>query len=231
MKLKSRKEYYDIDPLLPEVLEFAVVQQILSITSIQRAFQIGYPRAAKLMDRLVEEGLVDSANDGPKKVLVSKKEYCRAYRILPSRLKEVENRVSTSPKPRKGTVRLEKLKLDKVKFYDEFDKVVDEECQKELNKILLDILCQEALVNLSSDFLLDFLRKKKYKVKYLRLNLDDISGIFRAVEKINSPVIYVIDVATGNVMEILEQTNLLVIEGAIVMRKNDDEQSRLTIFY
>ena len=231
MTLKNRKELYAREPMLPEVLEFAVAVGKVSTTSIQRRFNIGYPRAARLVDILEEEGFIEGMCNGSRKVLLSQEEFCNLYGGAPSKLKEEEKSFSDTPKPKKGQVKLEKLKLDKIKFFDEFDESVSEETAKELNKTIFDILCKDALVNLSSEFLLDFLKKKDYKIKFVKFDFDNVSEIFRVEEKISSPVIYIVDIAKGSVVEILKQCNLLVKEGAIVMRKIKAEKSMLTILF
>ena len=231
MKFKNRKELYARDPLLPEVLEFAVTVGTVNITSIQRRFRIGYPRASRLIDILQEEGFIEEMNNGPRKVLLSQEEFCKLYGGDPSKLKEEEESYSDTPKPKKGQVKFEELKLDKVKFFDEFDKDVSEETAKELNKIVFDVLCNDALINLSSDFLLDFLKKKDYKIKFVKFDFNNISETFRVEDKISAPVIYIIDIANGSIVEVLKHCSLLVKEGAIVLRKIKAEKSMLTILF
>ncbi len=230
MKLKSRKELYEIEPMLPEVLEFAVTQQVLSISMIQRRFRVGYPRAAYIMDLLVKEGFVEENMGGPRKVLLSLEEYNNAYDADTSYTQEPREQ-SSFTQTRKGVVGIEDLHLDNISFYDEFDVPVDEDMQQELRQTLFDILCKDALVNLSSDFLLEFLKKKQFKVKYIKLALDDGEGILKAADKLTSPVIYIVDVAQGSIMEILQQSNLLIKEGSIVLRKANIQKSMLTILY
>ena len=207
MTLKNRKELYAREPLLPEILEFAVAVGKVSTTSIQRRFNIGYPRAARLIDILTEEGFIEGSG-GARKVLLSQEEFVNLYGGNLSKLKEEEKPHSFVPKPRKGQVKLE-----------------------ELNKMVFDILCKDALVNLSSEFLLDYLKKKDYKIKFVKFDFDNVSEIFRVDDKITAPVIYIVDIAKGSIIEILKQCNLLVKEGAIVMRKTNADQSKLTILF
>ena len=230
MTLKNRKELYAREPLLPEILEFAVAVGKITTTSIQRRFKISYPRAARLIDILEEEGFIEGMCNGSRKVLLSQEEYCFAFNTDEEHLKEVAH-IENTIQPVKGLVRMDELQLDKIKFFDEFDEAVSEETAKELNKTIFDILCKDALVNLSSEFLLDFLKKKEYKIKYIKFDFDNVSEIFRIEEKITAPVIYIVDVAKGSIIEILKQCNLLVKEGAIVMRKIKAEKSTLTILF
>ena len=87
MTIKSKKELYELDPLLPEALQLAVVLGEISIVAIQRTFTIGYPRAARLLDTLVAEGFIDDCQGGPRKVLLSKEQYCALYGVDPESLK------------------------------------------------------------------------------------------------------------------------------------------------
>ncbi len=60
------------DPLLEEILDFAIQNKQISTSLIQRRFRIGYNRASRIIDRLEELGAV-SESDGakPRKVLLT----------------------------------------------------------------------------------------------------------------------------------------------------------------
>lgn len=60
------------DTLLDEIIDFAIENQQISTSLIQRRFRIGYNRASRIIDRLEEMGVV-SQSDGakPRKVLIS----------------------------------------------------------------------------------------------------------------------------------------------------------------
>jgi len=64
------------DPMLRQALELAVESGKISTSLIQRRLQLGYGRAAKLIDRMEQMGYV-SPPDGqrPRKVLISKQEF------------------------------------------------------------------------------------------------------------------------------------------------------------
>ncbi len=66
----------DGDPMLRAALELAVESRKISTSLIQRKLSLGYGRAAKLIDRMVELGYV-SVPDGqkPSEVLISKQEF------------------------------------------------------------------------------------------------------------------------------------------------------------
>ncbi len=50
--------------LLQKVLEFLVVQDVLTISMLQRRFQIGYARAASLLDGFERLGLIEVSRTG-----------------------------------------------------------------------------------------------------------------------------------------------------------------------
>lgn len=66
----------DDDPMLRQALELAVESGKISTSLIQRRLQLGYGRAAKLIDRMEQMGYV-SPPDGqrPRKVLITKQEF------------------------------------------------------------------------------------------------------------------------------------------------------------
>ena len=63
------------DPLLDEIIAFAIQNKQLSTSLIQRRFKVGYNRASRIIDALEEMGVV-SESDGakPRKVLISSSE-------------------------------------------------------------------------------------------------------------------------------------------------------------
>lgn len=54
-----------VDELIPKALELAQIHSKISTSLLQRRLRIGYPRAARLMDQLEEEGIV-GPSDGSK---------------------------------------------------------------------------------------------------------------------------------------------------------------------
>ena len=52
-----------INPMLLEAIDIANNQETISTSLLQRRLRIGYPRAARIMDSLEEQGIVD-AGDG-----------------------------------------------------------------------------------------------------------------------------------------------------------------------
>lgn len=62
-----------IERLYEPAKEFVIENQIARVSSLQRKFRIGYMTAAKIMDRLEENGIVGPyAGSQPRKVLVQK---------------------------------------------------------------------------------------------------------------------------------------------------------------
>ncbi len=66
----------ELDPLFLKVLWFAVTTKTVSISSLQRRFMMGYPKAGSLVDKMERLGFV-SGNEGSKarRVLLTKEEY------------------------------------------------------------------------------------------------------------------------------------------------------------
>ena len=59
------------DPLYDQVLEYVVTSRKASASSVQRRFRIGYNRAASIMDKLYERGIIGPPNGSkPREVLV-----------------------------------------------------------------------------------------------------------------------------------------------------------------
>jgi S-DNA-T family DNA segregation ATPase FtsK/SpoIIIE len=70
---KSEGQDYDAgeDPLYDQVVEFVVTSKKASTSLVQRRFRIGYNRAANLIDKLEERGIVGPQNGSkPREVLV-----------------------------------------------------------------------------------------------------------------------------------------------------------------
>jgi len=63
------------DPLYNQVVEYVITSKKASTSLIQRRFRIGYNRAANLVDKLEERGIVGPQNGSkPREVLVELKE-------------------------------------------------------------------------------------------------------------------------------------------------------------
>ena len=61
----------DVDSMYDEILAFVSTQKEISASLIQRHFRIGYPRAARLMDYMVQEGVIgDVSSSRGRKVLI-----------------------------------------------------------------------------------------------------------------------------------------------------------------
>ena len=65
-------EVKDRDPVFEEAVRFVVMCDTVSLSSLQRRYEIGYNRAGRLIDQMEHAGIVGPA-DGirPRKVLVS----------------------------------------------------------------------------------------------------------------------------------------------------------------
>ena len=66
----------EIDEYLEDAVKFVVDKQRASISMLQRAFRIGFNRAARLMDALYARGVVGpDEGSKPRKVLMTKEEW------------------------------------------------------------------------------------------------------------------------------------------------------------
>lgn len=72
-KIKETKESNDFtDPLYEDAFELALQNESISIFQLQKKLQIGYSRASKLIDALIENGiLLDEKGSSQKTVLVT----------------------------------------------------------------------------------------------------------------------------------------------------------------
>ncbi len=59
----------ELDKLFDEVVEYVVRTGITSASNIQRRFQVGFNRAARIMDQLEEQGIVSEMRNGKREVL------------------------------------------------------------------------------------------------------------------------------------------------------------------
>jgi len=63
------------DPMLEEAIDIVLATGRASTTHLQRRLGIGYPRAARLMDQLEEEGIIGPAEGSqPREVLISRQD-------------------------------------------------------------------------------------------------------------------------------------------------------------
>lgn len=66
----------ELDEYLADAIRMVVEKQRASISMLQRAFRIGFNRAARLIDAMYERGIVGPDEDSkPRKVLMTKEEY------------------------------------------------------------------------------------------------------------------------------------------------------------
>lgn len=59
------------DPLYENIKKFVMTQDCISVSALQRKFSLGFPRAAKMIDALQQDGIISAANGSkPRDVLV-----------------------------------------------------------------------------------------------------------------------------------------------------------------
>lgn len=52
-------QFKELEPFYPQAVEFAMSEETMSIVKLQRKFRLGYIRAARLIERLVAEKILD----------------------------------------------------------------------------------------------------------------------------------------------------------------------------
>jgi DNA segregation ATPase FtsK/SpoIIIE, S-DNA-T family len=68
--INNEEEEYD-DPLYNDIVEFAIKNQKISASLIQRKYRLGYNRAARIIDLLEERGIIGPSNGSkPREVLI-----------------------------------------------------------------------------------------------------------------------------------------------------------------
>ena len=71
--LKSNEPY---DPMLKEAVRIVIRNNKASISGIQRALGVGYPKAGKLVDQMERAGFVSAADDKNNRIIfVTKQEF------------------------------------------------------------------------------------------------------------------------------------------------------------
>lgn len=56
------EEFKELEPLYAQMQEFALAEPTISISRLQRKFMIGYNRAARMLEQLVEVGVLRRNN-------------------------------------------------------------------------------------------------------------------------------------------------------------------------
>lgn len=74
------RDNIDADPLLLDAIELALDAGKISTSLLQRRLEIGYGRAAKLIDKMQELGVVSEADGNiPRKILISKSDFIKMF--------------------------------------------------------------------------------------------------------------------------------------------------------
>jgi len=70
------RESHDADELLPSAVDIVIDAGYASVSLLQRRMNVGYPRAARLIDRMQEAGYVGPFEGSkPRKVIISKQRW------------------------------------------------------------------------------------------------------------------------------------------------------------
>ena len=62
----------DVDELYTKAVDIVINQQKVSTSFIQRYLQIGYNRAARIVEQMEEEGLISEASHSGKRTVIKK---------------------------------------------------------------------------------------------------------------------------------------------------------------
>lgn len=84
--MTNSKQYdkKDIDPLFQQALAECIIARQATATMLRRRFDIGYPRAARLLDQMENGGFISSANDlHGREVYISKEDYEKLFECEP----------------------------------------------------------------------------------------------------------------------------------------------------
>jgi len=65
-------ENTDVDELYSKAVNIVITQQKVSTSFIQRYLQIGYNRAARMVEKMEEEGIISEANNAGKRHVLKK---------------------------------------------------------------------------------------------------------------------------------------------------------------
>lgn len=72
---QAERELKENDPLIEEIIQYAINNQRISINGLQRQFRIAYNRAAYLVERLEEDGIISPMDsNGARTVLLKDSE-------------------------------------------------------------------------------------------------------------------------------------------------------------
>ena len=63
----------DVDELYAKAVDIVINQQKVSTSFIQRYLQIGYNRAARIVEKMEDDGIVSEANNAGKRQVLKKK--------------------------------------------------------------------------------------------------------------------------------------------------------------
>lgn len=140
------KRLAELDALLPEALLFAAESGKISITAIRRRFGIGYPRAARIVDIMENEGFISPSNENAERtVYVKKEDFGNLSKFSGKESKERESFFAedqqTLLKERKKN-----FNLDNVKLLDENGKTLSESEDKRLKDLLIEQFCGWGIV-------------------------------------------------------------------------------------
>lgn len=82
LRMQQLPPDYSNDPIIIDAINFIRDKEKVSASDLQRKFDIGYARSARILDELIELGFVNESNDGKAKKSVSKEKFVKLSKTI-----------------------------------------------------------------------------------------------------------------------------------------------------
>lgn len=159
----TEEELVEKDPLLPAAIDLAVSTQNISATTIRRAFKIAYPRAARIMDLMLDRGIISREDENAIKyrVEMTEEEFKNIFGELGKHKTPVEENI-------------ERLNFDKIKFFDLQNNEISNKKDEFIEILKQSIASEYGLICLDCEDLEKILLEKDYKLQAVSLSMEDL---------------------------------------------------------
>ena len=231
-KYISEKELFDKDPFLPEVLMMAVYYQELSTTAVQRRWEIGYPRAARMVDILEELGFT-SVENGVRKVNISQEEFEKEYGWKYEDLEAIFDE-EKSAKVIKMKNDVKDLKLEKVQFFNENGEKLSKNDEKIIKNEFLSNFDSKNVITIDAKDARNFLESKDYKLRCRKKKISTPFEMARLTNSIEDSAMIMMDVGPDTMPNTLLFQQIKLKEAILSIQVRDDlagNETEVTILY